>query len=209
MITNFCNSMHPQNFRQIVPQLFLIIVLLLSTTISSKAFAPPKIYQIKGFVADSVSGDGIPYITISVQSAQKGIVKRLAADAAGNFSFSLDTIGKYDIIFQSIGYVTTKKPLTLNEQNLKFDFGTISLNPGVEKIGEVSVVAQKPLVRTEVDKIIYSAEVDPESKTSTALEMLRKVPLVTVDGEDNIQVKGNTKEAPIWRWEKPATKLIH
>jgi outer membrane receptor protein involved in Fe transport len=190
MITNFSKTMNSEKLRPVVTRLFLLFALLISVTISSRAFAPARIYQIKGLVADSVSGKGLPYATISVQSGQKGVIKRLASDAAGNFSFTLDTTGKYDVVFQSIGYVTTKKDITLNGQNQKMDIGTVKINPGVEKIGEVSVVAQKPLVRTEVDKIIYSTEADPEAKTSTALEMLRKVPLVTVDGEDNIQLKG-------------------
>ena len=40
--------------------------------------------------------------------------------------------------------------------------------------------------RQEIDKVTYSIEDDPDSKTNTTLEMLRKVPLVTVDGEDKI-----------------------
>jgi hypothetical protein len=170
----------------------MLFMLITSAPISSKAFSPTRVYQIKGLVTDSVSGKGLPYATISVQSGPKGVIKRLAADAAGSFSFTLDSIGKYGIIFQSIGYVTTKKDITLTSQNLKLDLGTIKINPGVEKIGEVSVVAQKPLVRTEVDKVVYSTEADPEAKTSTALEILRKVPLVSVDGEDNIQLKGTS-----------------
>jgi len=35
-------------------------------------------------------------------------------------------------------------------------------------------------------------EEDPESKTNNVLEMLKKVPMVTVDGEENIQVKGSS-----------------
>ncbi|MBK6284168.1 MAG: TonB-dependent receptor [Draconibacterium sp.] len=62
----------------------------------------------------------------------------------------------------------------------------------MENIGEVTVAVQKPLIRTEPDKIMYSIETDPESKTSNVLEMLRKVPLLTVDGEDNIQMKGSS-----------------
>src|SRR5690606_11829168 len=57
---------------------------------------------------------------------------------------------------------------------------------------EVSVTAQKPLVKVEIDKLTYSAKDDPESSTSNVLDLLRKVPLVTVDGEDEIQLKGSS-----------------
>lgn len=54
------------------------------------------------------------------------------------------------------------------------------------------VVAQKPLVKADIDKIEYNVQDDPDSKSNSVLEMLRKVPLVTVDGEDNIKVNGSS-----------------
>lgn len=56
----------------------------------------------------------------------------------------------------------------------------------------VEVTAQKPLVTADIDKIGYDVESDPDSKTNTVIEMLRKVPMVTVDGEDNIKVNGSS-----------------
>lgn len=159
---------------------------------NAQAPAPLKASLIKGMVVDSVSGKGLPYATISIQSGTKGVIKRLASDTNGKFDFTLNTSGKYNVIIQSIGYAITKKEINVNTDKSKIDLGTLKISPGVEKIEEVAVVAKKPLVRTEVDKIVYSTEVDPEAKTSNALEMLRKVPLVTVDGEDNIQVKGTS-----------------
>lgn len=57
---------------------------------------------------------------------------------------------------------------------------------------EISVTAQRPLVKVEIDKLTYNAKDDPESSTSNVLDLLRKVPLVTIDGEDNIQLKGSS-----------------
>jgi hypothetical protein len=56
----------------------------------------------------------------------------------------------------------------------------------------VEVVKQKSLVKSDIDKITYDIENDPDSKSNTILEMLRKIPMVTVDGEDNIQVNGSS-----------------
>lgn len=59
------------------------------------------------------------------------------------------------------------------------------------ELSEVSVVAAKPLIKAEVDKTVYNIADDPDSKTNTLLEMLRKVPFVTVDSNDNIKVNGS------------------
>ena len=59
-------------------------------------------------------------------------------------------------------------------------------------IGEVSVTAAKPMVKMEADKMTYDVAADNDSKSSTVLDMLRKVPMVTVDGQDNITVNGSS-----------------
>ena len=56
----------------------------------------------------------------------------------------------------------------------------------------VVVQAQRQLIKQDIDRIAYDVQHDEESKTQTVMDMLRKVPMVTVDGQDNIQVKGNS-----------------
>lgn len=48
------------------------------------------------------------------------------------------------------------------------------------------------MVKADIDKIEYNVQDDPDAQSNSVLEMLRKVPLVTVDGEDNIQVNGSS-----------------
>ena len=56
----------------------------------------------------------------------------------------------------------------------------------------VEVVARRKYVKADIDKLTYDIAHDEDSKTKNVLEMLRKVPLVTVDGQDNIKVKGSS-----------------
>ena len=56
----------------------------------------------------------------------------------------------------------------------------------------VVIKAQKQHIKQEIDRIAYDVQSDEESKTQTVIDMLRKVPMVTVDGQDNILVKGNS-----------------
>ena len=55
----------------------------------------------------------------------------------------------------------------------------------------VTVKAQQQLIKQDVDRIGYDVQADQDSKTNNVMDMLRKVPMVTVDGEDNILVRGN------------------
>ncbi len=184
-MVNFSRLLNPTRLE------ILLFVYFIFFSIPQFAASPLGKYHVKGVVVEAESGKSIPYATITAQGS-KGVIKRLAGDVTGKFEFTLDSIGKYTVIIQSVGFQMNKKEVDVDGKSTKIDLGTIKLLVSTEKIGEVEVVAQKPLVRTEVDKIIYSIEADPEAKTTNALEMLRKIPLVTVDGEDNIQVKGSS-----------------
>ena len=72
------------------------------------------------------------------------------------------------------------------------DLGILYMHDDSKQLGEVTVTAQKKLVKVELDKLTYSLDEDPEAQTSNTLDMLRKVPMITVDGNDEIQLQGST-----------------
>ena len=95
----------------------------------------------------------------------------------------------YTLSVSSVGYKEFSIPF--NVSGLKTDLGKLSMESGVQ-LKEVSVTAQKPLVKMEPDKIVYSMESDPEAQTNNVMQMLYKIPLVTVDAEDNITINGKS-----------------
>lgn len=60
------------------------------------------------------------------------------------------------------------------------------------QLQDVEVVTMRQLVKTMDDRVAYNVQADPEARTSTVLDMLRKVPLVSVDGQDNVRVNGGS-----------------
>ena len=81
--------------------------------------------------------------------------------------------GKYVMTMESLGKIPVKKAFTLSENKKVVNFGKLFMNDDTQQLNEVTVTAQKPLVKVEVDKLTYSLEDDPEAKTSNALEMFR------------------------------------
>lgn len=152
------------------------------------------LYSVKGVLVDSLTNETEPYATIRIfSSADRTKPARLAlTDDNGRFNEKLNNVGKYIISFSSVGKNTVQREFVLSESVKSVDLGTILTSDAIEMLKGIEVVAQKPLVKAEVDKVTYSMEDDPDSKTNSTLEMLRKVPLVTVDGEDNIQVNGSS-----------------
>lgn len=173
-----------------------IILLVASLSFTAKA---QKVVQgqfsVKGILLDSLSNEGEPYSTIriSLKNNPAKPVKLAVTGADGRFDERLAVPGTYLIHFTSVGKSPVQKEFSISTNRKNVDLGKILIAEATEMLKGVEVVAQKPLVKAEIDKVTYSIEDDPDSKTNTTLEMLRKVPLVTVDGEDKIQVNGSSK----------------
>lgn len=59
-------------------------------------------------------------------------------------------------------------------------------------LDEVVVTASKPLVQIQSDKVTYNMEEDPTAQASSAIDAMRKVPMLSVDADGNIKLKGES-----------------
>jgi outer membrane receptor protein involved in Fe transport len=168
--------------------LFLLTLPLSVFSQSSSGFS----CNVKGQAVDSASGESIPYATISVYKMPGNKVeKRLASDGNGSFSITLSQSGLYNITVQAVSYKLVTHSVEIKEKGT-LNIGKIILSENKQEIEAVQVIAMKPLVKVAIDKITYNTESDPDAKTVTVLDMLRKIPMVSVDGDDNIKLKGGT-----------------
>ena len=148
---------------------------------------------VSGVLMDKSLNEGEPYATIRVFKAGKTDkpIAMFITDENGNFRQELKGKGKFDIVFSSIGKEELRQTIELGNDNA-IDLGTIYTKDSETMLKGVEIVAQKPLVKMEVDKMSYNVAEDEDSKSNTVLDMLRKVPMVTVDGQDNITVNGSS-----------------
>lgn len=151
-------------------------------------------FTIKGTVVDSLTSEGEPYATVrlTIPGKRAEAVKMAVTDKAGRFTITAPARGKYVLTISSMGRADIVKDIDTNGNGRAIDLGTILIKDDRNELSGVEVVAQKPLVKADIDKLEYDIESDPDSKSNTILEMLRKVPMVTVDGEDNIKVNGSS-----------------
>lgn len=170
----------------------LLIMLVVSSLVAAQNAAPT--FQIKGVLLDSLTQEGEPYATIKIvkKEAPANALKMLVTDMKGKFQEKVPGTGNFVMTISSIGRNTIVKDFTVKAGEKLVDFGTLYITDASNELGQVEVVAQKPLVKADIDKIEYNVQDDPDSKSNSVLEMLRKVPLVTVDGEDNIKVNGSS-----------------
>lgn len=173
----------------------LLLMLLIASCASYAQNTTTSSYIVKGILVDSLTLEGEPYATIKIveKKVPDKAVKMAVTDMQGNFKEKMNAQpGMYVITITSIGKSTVTKDFEVKSGEKEVDLGTLYTSEATNELGSVEIVAQKPLVKADIDKIEYNVQDDPDSKTNTVLEMLRKVPLVTVDGEDNIKVNGSS-----------------
>ncbi len=147
-------------------------------------------YIIKGSVADSASQQPLDFVTVALRSGNNEPLKSVISGDNGIFLFSGIKAGKYLVNIISVGYKTRSIPVELDQRS-ELDLGVIYLAATNSQLKEVVVTAERPIIRQEVDRITYDLQADPESKSNNVMEMLRKVPMVTVDANDDIRLKGD------------------
>lgn len=159
-------------------------------TLSSVAMAQTT---VKGTLMDETLGEAEPFTTIRVfkEGKTEKPVAMFLTDENGQFSQEVKGKGKFDIVFSSVGKEDLKMTITLGQEN-PLSLDTLYIKENATMLKGVEIVAQKPLVKMEVDKMSYNVAEDEDSKSNTVLDMLRKVPMVTVDGQDNITVNGSS-----------------
>ena len=166
--------------------LFVMMMLMISAVMTAQT-------TVKGVLTDENLGEAEPFATVRVfkhGKTDKPVAMFLTKED-GSFSQQVKGKGRYDIVFSSVGKEDLKQTITLNNQGT-LDLGTLLIKENATMLKGVEIVAQKPLVKMDVDKMSYNVAEDEDAKSNTVLDMLRKVPMVTVDGQDNITVNGSS-----------------
>lgn len=166
-----------------------LFILFAANLIAQKA-DNPKI-TITGMVVDSTSGRSIEYPTVALFTDSLKLIKAVAGGADGKFIIEAPKSGKYILSASMIGYTNSKSEIVLDNIKKKVEVGKISLLEGMQ-IKEVTVVGVKPLIKNDADKLTYNLESDPQTASSALVDIIRKVPMLSVDGEDVVRLNGDT-----------------
>ena len=144
---------------------------------------------LTGTVTDSASGKAVGYATVSLQRDSVTVVNAVAANSDGRFSLKAPETGDYQLCITMVGYTPYKQAVEVPASGKAL--GKIAITQGVE-VGDVVIEVQKPLVMADAEKTTYSVEDDPQASTSTLDEIIRKVPQLSLDGDGNVLLNGQS-----------------
>lgn len=147
--------------------------------------------KITGKITDAATSKPVEYASVGITDRLTNrVVNGAVTDSTGYFEINGLPAGTFTVNIDFIGYekksvqnvVVAGKVLNLN---------TIALTPSVKTLEEVTVTGQAAIVENQIDKIVYNAANDITSQAGVALDVLKKVPQVSVDIDGNVELQGN------------------
>ncbi len=183
---------------------YIKLLLLISVIITSVLFAhgdgdhkhdrgKPEGCAIYGTVLDSITNKPMEYVSISVIESQGSIVTGGITDTNGKFKIEDIRPGGYQVKIEFMGFT----PVIFSDIKVSFrgvrvqDLGTIKLQPTSLELEAVKVIDEKPIFEFEADKMVYNSSDDIVAGSGTAEDVLNKVPMVTVDQDGEVSLRGN------------------
>jgi ferric enterobactin receptor len=148
--------------------------------------------NISGKIVDSKTGEILEYANISLTNIKWGkIIEGTISDAKGRFSMNKIRTGSYKISVSYLGYEIQSLNFELTKKKPDIKLSDILLISNNEMLSEVKIKEQKPIFESKIDKIVYNAENDMNEGLNDATDVLRKTPLLTVDLEGEVSLRGS------------------
>ncbi len=158
------------------------------------AYAQNNNGKITGKVTDAATNAPVDYATVSIfKAGSTSPFNGSITDPKGNFKIDNIPAGEYKITIDFIGY--TKKTIdhvVISNTEKNIVLGNILLSPVQNQLKDVVITAHAPTVENKIDKLVYNPANDLTSQGGVALDVLQKVPMVTVDINGNVELMGNT-----------------
>ena len=149
--------------------------------------------KISGTVIDSATAEPLEFTTITLIDVNTGKpVDGNICDEKGNFSLNKIKEGSYKLQIAFMGYEKKEiEDINISEKKEVFSLGSIRLASSEKQMKEVVVEGKRDLIEEKVDRTVYNAENDATNKGGDATDVLRKVPMLSVDMDGNVSMRGS------------------
>ncbi len=147
---------------------------------------------VSGKIIDENTKENLAYTNVSLTNLKTNkIVEGTVTEERGKFNFNDVVTGKYKISISFIGYTTKELEFELTGSKPDYNFKKILLTPSINKIAEIEINEEKAIYENKIDKIVYNPENDINQSADDATDVLRKAPLLSVDLDGNVSLRGS------------------
>ncbi len=149
--------------------------------------------RITGTVLDATTTKPVSYATVAVLDGATGkVVNGGVCGDDGRFVLPGIPAGSYTVQVSFLGYKNEERPGVVVATGEAVDLGKITLAASAQKLGEVVVTGQKAIIEEKVDRTVYNAENDQTARGGDATDVLKRVPLLSVDLDGNVSLRGSS-----------------
>ena len=151
----------------------------------------PAAGSVTGTVVDGSDNSPVAFATVSLYNAAEELVNGSLSEIDGTFVVTDVADGTYRVDVTFLGYEKVSVEGVVVSGGKATAVGTVTLGASAEMLEEVTVTGQRALIEEKVDRLVYNAEQDQLSKGGDAADVLRRVPLLQVDLDGNVSVRGS------------------
>ena len=166
---------------------------IISLLLASMLFSIISFGQ-NGLVAGSVkdnTNQPVPYATIQISKSVDSItIKATVTDKNGLFQISKIENGNYLISVSSTGFEKESTSFIIDSIHQKIDLPDFKLISNKNVLEAVTISTSKKFIEVKADKTILNIENNIMASGSSAFDMIKKGPAVSIDKDDNIKMKG-------------------
>jgi outer membrane receptor protein involved in Fe transport len=149
--------------------------------------------SLTGTVTDAATGKPISYATVSVLDASGKAVNGGVCGDDGKFALPGIPAGTYTVQVTFLGYKDETRPgIVVPATGGAVALGSIKLGVSAQALKEVVVTGRKQLIEERVDRTVYNADVDKTTAGGDATDVLKRVPLLSVDLDGNVSLRGSS-----------------
>lgn len=149
--------------------------------------------RITAVIIDSLTKQPVDYATVSLAKVKDSkTVNGGLTDDKGKVVLQNIAPNEYKLIIGFIGYKTKTVLVKTTPERPDNNLGNIVLSPATNTLNEVNIEGKKPLIENKIDKVVYNAEQDVTIAGGNASDVMRKVPLLSVDIDGNPSLRGST-----------------
>lgn len=158
-------------------------------------------------ILSSDEQEGLPYSSAVLINDLTGHQYGVNADENGHITWEAIPAGNYTLRAFYVGFDAYERKVIVPAQENNFEIPNVELIAGAARVlEEVKIVDFRDLIEDRPDGLVYNAEQDGTNVGTTADELLRKVPMVTVDFEGNVSLRGS-QNIKVLIDNKPSTIL--
>ena len=150
--------------------------------------------KISGVILDSASRQPVQFASVAlVNIVTNKPIDGASADDKGQFTITRVPVGEFNLLISFVGYRNkTVRSIRVVNRGETVTTGIINLRSDTKTLTEVTVTGQAALIEERVDRLVYNADKDIMSKGGDATDVMRKVPLLTVDLDGNVSLRGSS-----------------